>query len=313
MAYLEDAGATDDVRILRSLASRYLAFVSAAFNPDNGRFRNFMTYARQWLEEFGSEDSHGRAVWALGAVVGRANEPGRQSLAGSLFHAALPIVDAFSSPRAWAFVLLGIDEYLRAFQGDTHVQAVRTALAERLLALYRRSSSPEWPWFEDRVTYCNARLPHALIVSGARTGDKAMLDAGLESLGWLASIQRSKDGSFSPIGSNGFYVRGGARASFDQQPVEASAMITACFEAGRVTGEARWDVQARRIFNWYLGQNDLQKPLYDPATGGCCDGLHVDRVNENMGAESTISFLLALADMRLADRGSITGQFAAKT
>jgi hypothetical protein len=225
----------------------------------------------------------------------------------------LPVVDGFSSPRAWAFVLLGIDEYLRAFQGDTHVQAVRTALAERLLALYRRSCSPEWPWFEDRVTYCNARLPHALIVSGARMGDKAMLDAGLESLGWLASIQRSKDGSFSPIGSNGFYVRGGARASFDQQPVEASAMITACFEAGRVTGEGRWDVQARRIFNWYLGQNDLQKPLYDPATGGCCDGLHVDRVNENMGAESTISFLLALADMRLADRGSITGQFAVKT
>jgi glycosyltransferase involved in cell wall biosynthesis len=313
MAYLEDAGATEDARTVRLLGSRYLAFVSAAFNVETRRFRNFMTYGRQWLEESGSEDSHGRSIWALGAVVGRAREPGRQSLAGSLFHAALPVVDAFTSPRAWAFTLLGIDEYLRAFQGDSHVQAVRTTLAERLLALYRRASSPDWPWFEDRVTYCNARIPHALIVSGARMNDKSMLEAGLESLAWLASIQRSKDGSFSPIGSNGFFVRGGARASFDQQPVEASSMITACFEAGRVTGEPKWDVLGRRIFTWYLGQNDLQKQLYDPATGGCCDGLHADRVNENQGAESTISFLLALAEMHLADRGTITGQFSVRS
>jgi glycosyltransferase involved in cell wall biosynthesis len=313
MAYLEDAGATEDARVVRLLGSRYLAFVSAAFNVETRRFRNFMTYGRQWLEESGSEDSHGRSIWALGAVVGRAREPGRQSLAGNLFHAALPVVDAFTSPRAWAFTLLGIDEYLRAFQGDSHVQAVRTTLAERLFALYRRASSPDWPWFEDRVTYCNARLPHALIVSGARMNDDSMLAAGLESLAWLASIQRSKDGSFSPIGSNGFFVRGGARASFDQQPIEASSMITACFEAGRVTGEPKWDVLGRRIFTWYLGQNDLQKQLYDPATGGCCDGLHADRVNENQGAESTISFLLALAEMHLADRGSITGQFSVRT
>ncbi len=313
MAYLEDAGATEDARVVRLLASRYLAFVSAAFNVETRRFRNFMTYGREWLEEFGSEDSHGRSVWALGAVVGRANTPGRQSLAGSLFHAALPVVDGFTSPRAWAFTLLGIDEYLRAFQGDSHVEAVRTVLADRLVALYRRSSSPAWPWFEDRVTYCNARIPHALIVTGVRVDDKAMLAAGLESLGWLESIQRAKDGSFSPIGSNGFFVRGGTRASFDQQPVEASAMITACFEAGRATGDPKWDAHARRIFNWYLGQNDLQKRVYDPATGGCCDGLHVDRLNENQGAESTISFLLALAEMRLADRGSITGQFSVRT
>jgi glycosyltransferase involved in cell wall biosynthesis len=313
MAYLEDAGVTEDARVVRALASRYLAFVSAAFNVDARRFRNFMTYGRQWLEDAGSEDSHGRSVWALGAVVGRASEPGRKSLAGGLFQAALPVVDGFTSPRAWAFTLLGIDEYLRAFQGDTHVQAVRTVLAERLLGLYRRTTTPPWPWFEDRVTYCNARLPHALIASGARMGDAAMLAAGLESLEWLWSIQRSKDGSFSPIGSNGFFVRGGPRASFDQQPIEASAMITACFEAGRVTGEPKWDIYARRIFSWYLGQNDLQKPLYDPATGGTCDGLHTDRVNENQGAESTISFLLALTEMRLADRGSITGQFAMRT
>jgi glycosyltransferase involved in cell wall biosynthesis len=313
MAYIEDAGVTDDARLVRALATRYLAFVSAAFNVETRRFRNFMSYDRRWLEESGSEDSHGRSVWALGAVVGRANEPGRRSLAGSLFQAALPVVDDFTSPRAWAYVLLGLDEYLRAFQGDTHVQAARGSLAQRLFELYRRSSSPDWPWFEDRVTYCNARLSHALLVSGARTGSAAMVSAGLESLEWLWSIQRSKDGSFSPIGSNGFFVRGGPRAAFDQQPVEASAMIAACFEAGRVTGDAKWDAHARRAFAWYLGQNDLQRPLHDPATGGTCDGLHADRVNENQGAESTISFLLALADMRQADRGSVTGTFATRT
>ncbi len=307
MAYIEDAGVTDDARLVRALSTRYLAFVSAAFNVETRRFRNFMTYDRKWLEESGSEDSHGRSVWALGAVVGRANEPGRRSLAGSLFQAALPVVDGLTSPRAWAFVLLGIDEYLRAFRGDSHVQAARGVLAERLFELYRRSSSPDWPWFEDRVTYCNARLPHALIVSGARTGNPAMLAAGLESLEWLWSIQRSKDGSFSPIGSNGFFVRGGARATFDQQPVEAAAMIGACCDARRVTGDAKWAAHARRAFGWYLGQNDLQRALHDPSTGGTCDGLHADRVNENQGAESTISFLLALADMRLADRESVTG------
>jgi glycosyltransferase involved in cell wall biosynthesis len=312
MAYLEDAGATDDAWVVRSLASRYLAFVSAAFNVEARRFRNFLTYSRQWVEEAGSEDSHGRAVWALGAVVARSSQPGRQSLAGGLFHAALPAVDAFTSPRAWAFTLLGIDEYLRAFQGDSQVQAVRTTLAQRLLERFRVTSSPEWPWFEDRVTYCNARLPHALIVSGSRMGDDAMLAAGLASLEWLWSIQKSKEGYFSPIGSNGFYVKGRPRASFDQQPVEASAMVAACLEAGRVTGDARWDGYARRAFNWFLGQNDLQKPLYDAATGGCRDGLHPDRLNENQGAESTVAFLMAVTEMRLADRVS-TAQFSVRT
>jgi glycosyltransferase involved in cell wall biosynthesis len=309
VTYVEDAGATEDARAIRPLVSRYLAFVNAAFNPEQGRFRNFLTYSRTWTEECGSEDSHGRALWALGAVVSRSTEPGRQSLCGSLFQAALPAVEGFSSPRAWAFSLLGIDEYLRAFLGDSRVQQVRAATAHRLLEQFRQSSSSEWPWFEDRLTYCNARLSHALIASGARMHDAGMTAAGLRSLEWLASIQLSKDGYFSPIGSNGFFVRGERRASFDQQPIEASSMISACLEARRVSGDGRWDVHARRAFNWYLGQNELQQSVYDPATGGCCDGLHPDRVNENQGAESTLSFLLALAEMRLADRVRATSQF----
>ena len=297
---IEDAG-TANPKETRALASRYLAFVNHAFNPAQGRFRNFLPYSRHWVEESGSEESNGRALWALGSVVGRAVDPGRQSLSRLLFEAALPALQGFSSPRAWAYSLLGIDGYLRAFEGDRGVQSVRKTIAERLLGLFQRTATSDWPWFEDKVTYCNARLSQALIVSGSWMGDEAMVTAGLDSLTWLASIQRSKEGLFAPVGSNGFYDRGGSKAAFDQQPVEACGMVSACLEARRVTGDGRWMEQARRAFNWFLGENQVQQPLYDVATGGCRDGLHADRVNENEGAESTLSFLLALSEMQSTD------------
>jgi glycosyltransferase involved in cell wall biosynthesis len=304
-ALLEDDGAEDSSSV-RALASRYLAFVSHSFQKSTGRFRNLMSYSRRWAAEVGSEDSHGRALWALGTVVGRSSDPGRQSLAGLLFHEGLPAVALFKSPRAWAYTLIGIDEYLRAFQGDRDVQTLRKQLAERLLGLFRRSSAPEWPWFEDQVTYCNARLSQALIASGSWMENEEMVGAGVRSLDWLVSIQRSGEGYFAPIGSNGFYPRGGSKAHFDQQPVEASALVSACLEAQRVTGDEAWTGHARRAFNWFLGQNQLQQPLYDAATGGCRDGLHADRVNENQGAESTLSFLLALLALRSAARARAT-------
>ncbi len=301
MTVIEDTGA-ENARSIRALETRYLAFVAHAFNENEGRFRNFMSYSRRWLEECGSEDSHGRALWALGAVVGRSAAPGRQSLAGSLFHRALPAVDGFTSPRAWAFTLLGIDEYLGAFQGDSSVQAVRRTLAGRLLDLHRRASTAEWPWFEDRLTYCNARLSQALIICGKRMENEEMVSVGLRSLDWLSTLQSSEDGCFAPVGSNGFYVRGQSMARFDQQPVEACAMVSACLEAHRATGQLTWALRARRAFDWFLGRNVLEEPLYDPSTGGCRDGLHPDRANQNQGAESTLSFLLALLEMRTSDR-----------
>ena len=284
------------------LASRYLAFVHHAFDAPSGRFRNFMSYARHFREEPGSEDCHGRALWALGAVALCGGESGQRRLASSLFHDALPMVERLSSPRAWAYALLGIDEYLKAFPNEGRATHTRRILADRLLALYQRTSTPAWPWFEERATYCNARLCEALLVSGAALGDDDMKTAGLRSLEWLCDVQRSPsaEGCFAPIGSNGFYPRGGARASFDQQPVEVCAMVAACLAAARVTGDSRWPVEARRAFQWFLGQNQLHHSLYDPATGACRDGLHPDRPNENQGAESTLSFLLSLLDMRLA-------------
>lgn len=311
---IEEEGGVDYTAV-HALSARYLAFVSHAFDAQAGRFRNFMSYARVWTEPQGSEDSHGRALWALGSVVGRSHNPGTRSLAADLFHGALPAVSEMTSPRAWAYALLGMDDYLRAFAGDRGVEALRTTLAERLFTLFERTSGQDWPWFEERVTYCNARLSQALIVSGARMGHDAMIAAGVASLRWLVSIQSSTHGYFAPVGSNGFFERGGATAAFDQQPVEACTIVSACLEAHRVTGDEAWSEHARRAFNWFLGQNDLHIPLYDASTGGCRDGLHADRANENQGAESTVSFLLALLEMHTADRrdGASVPQLVATT
>ena len=285
------------------LASRYLAFIGYAFNTETGRFRNFMDFQRNWLEKSGSDDSHGRTLWALGTVLGRSNTPALQSMAGWVFEQALPVILKTTSPRAWAFALIGIHEYLRRFEGDRGANQVRDKLAGRLLTLYENSRSDEWCWYEAGLTYCNAVLPQALLMCGQWIPNNAMTEAGLESLHWLADLQRADGagGHFIPIGSNGFYQRGSERARFDQQPVEAQTMASACLEAYRSTGDERWGKEARRAFEWFLGRNDLNLPVYDPTTGGCRDGLHPDRPNENQGAESTIAFLQTLLELRLAE------------
>jgi glycosyltransferase involved in cell wall biosynthesis len=285
------------------LALRYLAFIWYAFNPQTGRFRNFMDYQRHWLEDGGSDDSHGRALWALGTVLGRSNNAALQSMAGHVFEKTLPAIQDTTSPRAWAFALIGIHEYLLRFAGDRRAGQVREELAGRLLRLYQAHRTDDWHWFEPGLTYCNAALPHALLMCGQSIPNAAMTEAGLESLRWLTAIQRSDTETrhFVPIGSNSFYERNGKRSRFDQQPVEAQATVSACLEAYRLTGEKLWRKEARRAFEWFLGRNDLNLPIYDPTTGGCRDGLHPDRANENQGAESTLAFLHALLELRLAE------------
>ena len=281
------------------LSRRYLSFLWLAFHSDTGRFRNFLGYDRKWLEDVGSEDSHGRAIWALGDVLGRAQNAGLRGAAGRLFQAAVPATLTFSSPRAWAFTVLGLQAYLDWFPGDRAMQGVRNTLANRLLDIYERSYSPAWHWFEKSLSYSNARLSQALILAGRRSNNKRMITAGIESLEWLVAIQHCGDSDvFVPIGSSGNFAEGTQRARFDQQPVEACATISACFEAYGLTHDERWREEAECVFKWFLGNNDLQASLYDPSTGGCRDGLHPDRVNENQGAESTLSFLLALLEMQ---------------
>jgi glycosyltransferase involved in cell wall biosynthesis len=296
------------------LATRYLAFIWYAFNPETGRFRNFMSYQRDWLEASGSEDSHGRTLLALGTVLGRSNTPSLQSMASWVFEQALPAILATRSPRAWAFALIGIHEYLKRYSGDSMANQVREELANRLLKLYQKNRSDEWRWYEASLTYCNAILPQALLMCGQWIPSNAMSEAGLESLTWLAELQRSdkEGGHFVPIGSNGFYPRKGERARFDQQPVEAQVTISACLEAYRITGNKRWRKEAHRAFEWFIGRNDLNLSIYDPTTGGCRDGLHPDRLNENQGAESTLAFLQSLLEMRLAENASLSMETGTK-
>jgi glycosyltransferase involved in cell wall biosynthesis len=281
------------------LSARYLSFLEHAFNPANGRFKNTLAFERRWDETEGSEDCHGRALWGLGTVLGRSADLGLRSAAGRLFEYSVPVALEFRSPRAWAYTLIGIQEYLNSYPGDRDAQKVRSVLSRRLLEMYESIQSPDWQWFEDVLAYANARLPQALLLVGAACQDDRLVSVGLEALDWLLAQQRSEpDGHFVPIGSQGFYRRGGDKARFDQQPIEAAGAVSACLQAHRVTGDSRWRNQAWSAFNWFLGNNDLQVPLYDPVSGGCRDGLHPDRANENQGAESTLSFLMSLLEMR---------------
>jgi glycosyltransferase involved in cell wall biosynthesis len=284
-----------------NLARRYLAFLWLAFNTDTGRFRNFLGYDRKWLESAGSDDSHGRALWSLGKVLGHSKNAGLRGAAGRLFEAAVPATLTFTSPRAWAYSILGMQAYLDWFPGDRTIQGARNTLANRLLDIYERSHSNTWKWFERSLSYSNARLSQALILAGWRSNNQRMIEAGMDSLKWLVAEQHRDDKEiFVPIGSRGFFVEGNEKARFDQQPVEACATVSACLEVYRLTEVRHWREEAQRVFRWFLGKNDLHVPLYDPTTGGCRDGLHPDRVNENQGAESTLSFLMALLEMQAA-------------
>jgi glycosyltransferase involved in cell wall biosynthesis len=285
---------------VRTLATTYAAFLHHAFDLRVKRFHNHMSFDRRWLDEPGSEDCQGRALWALGVGVGRSPYRSFQIMAGQLFALALPALTEFTSPRAWAFGLIGIHEYLRRLSGDSLVNQTRETLTSRLMELFERTAQPDWRWFQEDLTYDNAKLPHALILSGRATGQQAVLERGLQALRWLTELQISEKGHFRSIGTNGFYRRGGMRANFDQQPIEAQAMVSACLEAYRATSDLWWYEQAQRAFDWFIGWNDLGLELCSPKTGGCRDGLHVDRVNRNQGAESTLAFLLSLAEMRLA-------------
>ena len=289
----------EDPECVRTLATTSAAFLHHAFDLETQRFHNHLSFDRRWLDKQGSEDAHGRAVWALGVGVGRSPFRSFQMMAGQLFAQALPAVTGFQSPRAWAFGLLGIHEYLHRLSGDSLVSQTRDTLICRLMERFEASAHEDWPWFEEELSYDNAKLAHALIVSGRAMGQEAVFERGLKSLRWLSELQTSENGYFRPIGSNGFYRRGGARACFDQQPVEAQATVSACLAAYRATADLWWYEQAQRAFDWFLGWNDLGLELYSPEAGGCRDGLHVDRMNGNQGAESTLAFLLSLAEMQL--------------
>ncbi|MEJ2157245.1 MAG: glycosyl transferase family 1, partial [Desulfobacteraceae bacterium] len=282
---------------LDRLSGHYLGFLQYAFDEKSERFRNFMTYSRQWTEAVGSEDAHGRALWCLGKAVSLLDNPGHLAMSTTLFKKALHAVEDFASPRAIAFSLVGMHAYLEKFSGDSDVRRIRKVLADRLFTQFNNNATDNWPWLENALNYANGKLPHALLLSGRRLQRNDMLDIGLVSLRWLLAIQ-TEDRHFVPVGSNGWYEKGGLKARFDQQPIEANAMVEACVEAFNITRDKAWFDNAVMCFNWFLGHNDLNVPLYDPITGGCRDGLMADGINQNEGAESSLAWLLSLLTLQ---------------
>ncbi len=283
------------------LTACFAAFVQHAWNPEARRFRNFMSFDRRWLEPHGSEDSHGRVLWALGECARGDVSPSRRRWATALFAEAMATTEGFRSPRAWAFTLLGLDAYCAVVGEDADAQRLRQLLADRLLALLATAETADWTWYEDGLSYDNARLPQALIVTATATGTHAYLEAGLRSLRWLMTMQATPSGLFRPVGTAGFGDRRQPPKDFDQQPLEATATISACLAAWRADDDDAWRDEAVRAFAWFLGGNDLSVPLVDLDTGSCRDGLHHDRPNENRGGESVVSYLLGLAEMRRLD------------
>jgi glycosyltransferase involved in cell wall biosynthesis len=294
--------ADGEQRLPETLISRLAAFVQHAWNPDAGRFRNFMSFERRWLETFGSEDCHGRTLWALGECARSNFGDSRRLWAKSLFIESLPAVETFTSPRAWAFALLGLDAYCAASPEDCRAHELRRLLADRLMAGLSSVENAGWEWFEAGLAYDNARLPQALIATGAALSEPAYTNAGLRTLRWLMDLQTSTEGIFRPVGSDSFGDKRKHPRAFDQQPLEATAAVAACLAAWRPDGDPMWRAAAEMAFAWFLGSNDLSAPLIDLQTGSCRDGLHPDRANENRGGESVVSYLLALTDIRRLSR-----------
>lgn len=291
-----------ELGIADRMTASFAAFVEHAWNPDTGRFRNFMSFDRRWLEDEGSEDSHGRTLWALGSCMLFDTDAPRRRWASALFARAMGVTATFSSPRAWAFSLLGLDAYCQVNPQDTDSRLLRMQLAEKLMDLEQRVSKGDRRWFEEGLSYENARLSQALITTGQSAGMPEFVEAGLATLTWLMTQQTAQAGHFRAIGTDGFFEIGQAPRLFDQQPVEATATIAACLAAHEATADITWMQAANRAFNWFTGSNDHDISLVDRETGSCRDGLHADRPNENRGAESVLCYLISCVEIGRANQ-----------
>ncbi len=295
-----------DERVLPYLQV-YLSFLHYAHIEETGRFRNFMSYDRRWLEDSGSDDSQGRVAWALGYLTDHSPDAAARTLAEELLQALLPCFEEIVFPRSWAFAILGLHYYLRRHPEDHEARSQLSRLASRLDAAFVQNASDDWPWLEDTITYDNGRLPQALIIAGTDLEREDMVQRGLGALRWLLDVQTASAGHLSIIGNRGWFARTGERAVYDQQPVEPAALIGACKAAFRASGEPSWLMEMRRCFEWYLGRNDGGLSLVDFKTGGCHDGLHDGAINRNQGAEAVLSWLLSLLIMNEMQTGDAPG------
>ena len=276
------------------LITTYLSFLHHAQRED-GHFHNFMDYRRNFLLGRSSEDCVGRALWALGTTVHRGADEGNRRLARAMFDRAMTLPLDFGL-RGCALAVLGLHAYLQAEPENAAARATLESLGDALVKRYEREASPEWCWFEPQLTYDNAMLPLALFQVSSVTGDQTALRVARESLAFLESVCFT-EGTLRLIGNAGWYPRGGERAQDDEQPIDAAAFVLAFDGAYAATGDSRYLARMRQSFAWFLGTNRLGLSLYDPSTAGCRDGLEASGMNENQGAESTVSFLLALLAM----------------
>jgi hypothetical protein len=273
------------------LAKKYLEFL-LFMHIDGAGFHNLLSYDKRYLDEQGTEDSIGHALWATGCTVNSRTPHMYKQLSRLLFDESLPTARRFTSPRGNALTLLGLCEYRRAHPTDANIQKDMSRFANYLVDRYDDNAEPGWEWFENYVTYGNARLPQALLETGDLLKDEALLRIGGESLDFLVETQ-FVDGVFYPIGTEGWYTKNGDRAYYDQQPIEASCMVEACVTAHRLLSEERYVKYARSAFKWFHGNNSNGLTLIDDNNYTCFDGLTPEGLNQNKGAESTISYLLA--------------------
>ena len=271
----------------------YAAFVQYAWNPDVRRFRNFMNFDRSWCEDFGSEDSNGRTLWALGVTAKRAQAAKHRDWARRLFDETASLALELNSPRAQAFAMLGAAAMLGAHSGHELSRTILERFSSDLMTLLEEARRPEWEWFEIVLAYDNARLPEAMIRAGMALGRDDLLQCGLKTLDWIVAQQTSPDGRFRAVGTESFGRAYEAPLAFDQQPLEAQATIDACAAAFKATRNPKWIEEASRAYRWYLGQNDLELPLATAQDGGCFDGLMPGGLNRNQGAESILALQLA--------------------
>ncbi len=280
-------------------ARRSLRFLSDAVDAGAGRARNLRRVDGSWLDEVGSEDSHGRTLFALGETIRRAPDPAVRQQASKAFARALPAALGLTAIRARASSMLGCDAATRGGGIDSALPAAYRRLTAGLRRTFEAGGYVcEWPWPEDSLTYENGLPAQALIVAGSHLGDADAARTGLRALDWLLAVQTLPDGRLSPVGCNGWWPRSGPRARFDQQPIEATSLLLAADAAYRTTGRECYRAAAERAYAWFLGDNDVGVAVADPARGACHDGLTPDGVNANQGAESTLMWLTAVERMR---------------
>jgi glycosyltransferase involved in cell wall biosynthesis len=287
---------------VRKLQATYLSFVAHALNPANARFRNFMSYDRSWLESAGSEDSQARTIWALGQTIANGRDEAHVWLAEKIFDRAMPAMFSLRSPRAMAYTILGASAYLEAHPGCKLSRRLVEHLGLELDKLYLATAWAAWPWLESRLSYANARIPHAMMIAGEVLRNDELIEHGLTSLSWLMDHQVAPSGCFSPVGTAGAGLSEVGTVQFDQQPIEVWASASACITASRLRDRERFMDMADNCYAWFLGRNVLGAPMGCPVTGAGFDGLERSGVNRNQGAESTLAFLCTWAELQQVKR-----------